>query len=177
MKFRSTLLVGATFLIAAMPAFGDKITYPGTVEESWNVASAEIAIDVTRPELNASVDAGFLPRLPVGMLPSNNFAATSNFDISRSKSSLKLDTSFTTAPDTGTRAGGISIFDAYDRAPSLAHDGKEVRKARHDHDGGKGGSDDPSPVSMPEPGSLALSLVGLIGIGLLVRRGGVVHDA
>jgi hypothetical protein len=159
MKVRSTLLLGATFLIAAMPAFGDNVTYPGSVEEFRNVASAEKAIDIQRPDSNASVDADFSPRSALEMLPS------SNFDISTSKSFLK------------SRAAGLSIFDAYDRASSFARDGKESRKARHDHDGAKGGSSNPSPVSVPEPGSLALSLVGLIGIGFLARRGGVVHDA
>jgi hypothetical protein len=165
MKVRSTLLLGATLLIAAIPAFGDKVTYPRSVEESRNVASAEKAMDIQRPDSNASVDVGFLPRAALEMLPSSNFPATSNFDISTSKSFLK------------SRAAGVSIFDAYDRASSFARDGKESRKARHDHDGAKGGGSNPSPVSVPEPGSLALSLVGLIGIGFLARRGGVVHDA
>jgi hypothetical protein len=171
MKVRSTLLLGATFLIAAMPAFGDNVTYPGSVEEFRNVASAEKAIDIQRPDSNASVDADFSPRSALEMLPS------SNFDISTSKSFLRLDASFTIAPDTDTRTAILSIFDAYDRAPWFARDEKESHKARHDHDGGKGGSNNPSPVSMPEPGSLALSLVGLIGIGFLARRGGVVRDA
>ncbi|MGA9890628.1 MAG: PEP-CTERM sorting domain-containing protein [Candidatus Acidiferrales bacterium] len=40
----------------------------------------------------------------------------------------------------------------------------------------KTGSTNPSPVSVPEPGSLALSLVGLIGIGLLAQRRGISQD-
>ncbi|MGA9473003.1 MAG: hypothetical protein WBV36_11105 [Terriglobales bacterium] len=171
MKFRSTLLLGATFLLAAMPAFGDNVTYPGSIEEFRNVASAEKAIDIQRPDSNASVGADFSPRAALGMLPSRNF------DISTSKSFLRLDTSFTTAPDTDTRTAGLSIFDLYDRASWFARDEEESRKAKHDHDGGKGGSHNPSPVSMPEPGSLALSLVGLIGIGFLARHGGVLRDA
>lgn len=176
MKFRSTLLLGATFLVAAMPAFGDNVTYAGSVEESRNVASARKAIDIPGPELNASVDAGFLRRPALEMLPSSNFPATVNFDVSTSKSTLKLDTYFTTAPDRDTRSVGLSIFDAYDRGSWLARDEKESRKARHDHDGRKDGSTNPSPVSVPEPGSLALSLVGLIGIGLLAQRRGISQD-
>jgi hypothetical protein len=175
MKVRSTLLLGATFLIAAMPAFGDKVTYPGSVEESRNFASAEKAIDIQRLDSTASVDAGFLPPSALEML-SSSLPAISNFDISTSKSSLNFDTSFTTPLDTDIRSAGLSIFDAYDRASSFARDGKESRKARHDHDGDKGGSNDPSLASVPEPGSLALSLVGLIGIGLLAQRRGISQD-
>ena len=177
MKIRSALLLGGVFLVAAMPAWADRIPYPGTAEDSRNVASPANEIDIHGAKLNAPGDAGFLARPATGMLPTASFRAVGPFDVSTSKSPLNLDTLFTTTPDAEAHSAGWSLPYAYDHSASFAHDGNDSRKARHGDQGATGGDTTPLPVSAPEPGSLALSLVGLVGVGLLARRRGVVQDA
>ena len=46
MKIRSALLLGGAFLVAAMPAWADKIPYPGTAEESRMSQAPAKAIDI-----------------------------------------------------------------------------------------------------------------------------------
>lgn len=178
MKFRSTLLLGATFLIAAMPAFGDSVAYPGSVEEFRNVASAEKGIEIQGPVSNAPVDAEFLTRPAFEIFPAGNPKANTVLDYSSVKPRLDADTFVTTESNNDFHTTIFTVFDSFDRAPSFTHDGLESRRAKrgHDHDGGNGGSDSPLPVSVPEPGSLALSLIGLIGIGFLAQRRGISRD-
>ena len=177
MKIRSALLLGGAFLVAAMPAWADRIPYPGTAKESQNVASPAKEIDIQGAKLNAPVDAGFLARPASGMLLTANFRAIGTFDVSTSKSPLNLDTFFTTTPDAERSLCRLGSILCVRSLSSFAHDGRESRRARHGNEGVTGGDTTPLPVSAPEPGSLALLLVGLVGIGLLARRRGVVQDA
>ena len=80
--------------------------------------------------------------------------------------------------DEDVHTARLTIFDSYDRFPAFAHDDIESRRARRGrgYDGGSGGSNSPLPVSAPEPGSMALSLAGLIGIGFLAQRRGISRD-
>lgn len=173
MKIRSALLRGGAFLVAAMPVWADRIAYPGTGEESRNIASSWIEFNIHAPELNAAVDSGFLARPASRLVLTGNFLASRVFDHTGAKPIVVSDTFFATQSDTDIHGVGLGLFGSFDSASSFAHNEMESRRARHGHDGGISGGDNPLLVSVPEPGSLALSLVGLVGIGLLALRRGI----
>jgi hypothetical protein len=153
MNIRPALLLGGVFLIAAMPAFADTLTSLGTAEESRNLA---------RPGLDT--------------LLTGNLRADGVFEYPSAKPLSDSDTLFTRASDTDIHTASVNFFDSFDRAATYSYDEKEWRRRKHGHIDGNGGSPSSLPVSAPEPGSLALSLVGLIGIGFLAQRRGISRD-
>ena len=75
------------------------------------------------------MDAGFLRRPALEMLPSSNFPATGNFDVSTSKSPLKLDTYFTTAPDRGHSLGRSEYYSTRTIVGPRLHTGKGIAQS------------------------------------------------
>ena len=153
MKIRPALLLGGVFLIAAMPVFADRITYLGTAEEFRNLA---------RPGLET--------------LLTGNLRTDGVFEYPRARALADSDTLFTHVADTDIHTVGVNFFDSFDHASFYSYDEKEWRRRKHGRIDGNGGSPSPLPVAAPEPGSLALSLAGLIGIGFLVQRRGISRD-
>ena len=94
-------------------------------------------------------------------------------DVANPKSALALVGAFTSSPnrevqfvklsDSGTFGHAYSIFDS-EKAWGKEKDGD----ADHDRDHKKSAA----PVAVPEPGSLSLLLIGLLGVGGLAYRRG-----
>jgi hypothetical protein len=176
MNFGPALLLVGAFLIAATPACADNMPHSGLVKKFQGTATSANVTSDSRMDLSVPMNARFLAQSDSAMVLTANVQVNSTFDLSTPRSPLTPDAFFTRTPNMDIHSAGLSLFDSDDRTSSIAQDGRERRRGRHRSGGDKDGSTVASSVLVPEPGSLALSLFGLIGIGFLARRHGVEHE-
>jgi hypothetical protein len=178
MKIRPAMMLCGAVLIAVVPAWADRIPYPGSAKESPNT---QISVKVTGNsglKLNAPANGGFLADPAPGVLRIGSFEAVRAFDVWDSKSFLALNTVFPSSSAMSIHVGSLSSTRSYEFVSTISHaetasfilrDGERGRIRLWDRhtDTAK---DSPTPV--PEPGSLSFLLLGLAGAGFLPRQRG-----
>jgi hypothetical protein len=174
MKIRLAVLLAGVFLFAAMSVWPDGIACTGSGEKPQNAVGPIETIDSHRPGF-APGDAGTMARTPFAQPWKGSFGTNCVSDFPQRAPMLGSEMFRTLQADTDADALGRGPFDLYGRTPSFI-DIEMYRTMRHNDENAKGGSAPFSPVSAPEPGSLALSLFGLICIELLARRRGLPQE-
>jgi hypothetical protein len=175
MEFTPTILLCGAVLIAAAPAWADRIPYPGSAKES---PSAVISVKMTRSSVlkkNAPVNGEFRsePSSMGGL--ANSFEANNTFGAQDAKSSIAPSTFFPWLSEINTHHDARpSDRDSDERISSIWRAGKAWGK----ESAGNRENDterietrkDLLPASLPEPGSLPLLLLGLLALGFSARR-------
>ena len=92
-------------------------------------------------------------------------------DVRHEKSSLALVTLFTPSSDSDSSSVKLGDSGSFGRDYSTSDSGKAWGKERDgDRDTGRDKLKGGAPIAVPEPGSLSLMLIGLVGIGVLAHR-------
>lgn len=174
MKLRPALLLCGAILIAAMPAWGDRIPYPGSLKES---PKAEISTRETRSSVlkmhvpvHTEVQADPTP----AVLPIDSFEANNAFNVTDSNSSIPRITYFPSSSDMHIHPANLKDLGSLEHASSIWHAGEawgEERNEKEENDtDNKEVKKGIVTASVPEPESLSLLLFGLAVIGFSPRQ-------
>jgi hypothetical protein len=174
MKFSPTVLLCGAVLIAAAPAWADRIPYPGSAKES---PKAEISVKMTPSsvlKMNAPVNGEFRSEpSSIGMLTS--FEANTALNARDSKSPIAPTSFFPWSSEIDNhRDARLSDRDSDERISSSWRVGKAWGR---ESDGNSENDTERNETrkdlvlaSIPEPGSLPLLLLGLVAVGFSGRR-------
>jgi hypothetical protein len=153
--------------------------YPEFSEESPTIAVSLQATGGSGMQPNAPANAGFLAEqaVPSGELI-GNFTANNTLEMSDSTRALALDNlliSWSTLSDIGIHSASLGELDFDESSSSVAETGKESHNSGDGDSLGRAGghrrrANSLPPVSVPEPGSRSLFLLGLTVVGLLGQR-------
>jgi hypothetical protein len=176
MKIRFALLFGSTVLLATMSTWCDSITYPVSSETSRNTIGLTPMNDGQEARMSDLSDARSLPQTPFARPLGGVVGANWFFDVPRVRPVFGSEVFLAPQADTAAHLGDLDLSAVRDRAWSFERFDKESRRARRRGEDGNIGSASVPPTSVSEPGSLALSLVGVIGVGLLLRRRKISQD-
>jgi hypothetical protein len=172
MKFRPALLLSGVVLLAAVPVWADRIPYP----EYMNDSSSKVASS-SGPELNATGNAEFLSRAVSAIVLLDSSDISTGLDAWNSKPTAPLYALLPSSSFAEVQPVSLSGFSSLGIASSNAHavEAMWIVSAGEEH-----GIFDPArhhitnPHSqaqlVPEPGSLGLTLIGLIALGFLSTR-------
>jgi PEP-CTERM motif len=172
MKLRPALLLCGTLLIAAVPAWADRISSPGFAKEFPGIDTLmKVAGSSSGLRLNVPVNAG-IPSASVVVF-SNGFDANNAFESWDSKSSSALGTFFPSSTDLDIHPVSLSDLDSDGGPSSRAHAWKAwlIKEEGEKHRGrGRLHHAGVIPTQVPEPGFISLLLFGLAAVGLFARR-------
>jgi hypothetical protein len=166
MKPRFASLFGCIFLFAAIPVCADGVACSGSAEKTQDVKSLVQGIDGQESTV-------IMGRPPTTTTSGSNFRAKCFFDYPSAELLVDSEMFLTPPVDGNVQAFGPDHFDFYNSPSSFVHFDREGRKAKRDGKTAKHENTNSSPLAVPEPGALPLTLFGVISIGLLFRRRGV----
>jgi hypothetical protein len=170
MKTRFAFLFGSAILFATMSTWCDSIAYPVSPETSRNTLHRIQTNAVQGPAAFDLANAKTLLRFPSAEPVRSTFETKWGFYIPSVRPGFGSQVFFAPEADIAAHDDAQDLIDFRDRTSSFEHLDEESRGARRRSvDANSGSANDP-PVSAPEPGSLPFSLIGVIGVGLLVRR-------
>jgi hypothetical protein len=166
MKIGPAMLFVGAWLLAPTVVCADGVACPGSAEGFRNSVNPIQSIDGQAPGTRAHADG----KAGICFSVKNDFQVVSPEPL--------LNSEMIVGPPAGiyARASDLNLFDFLNQPLSRARFDRGSPRSKPAHEGVKVGTTNLPGVSVSEPGSLARSLVGLIGIGLLVRRSGIVRD-
>ncbi len=176
MKIRSACLLGTAFLFAAIPLRADGIACSGFGGTFRNTTGPIQTIASQCPEFHATADTVFLAQFPEEGSLAGTFRAKCNPNVPTSEPTLSPELVLAPPMDDGARAANVDLRDSYGRASAFIRINGN-RTEEHGDKHANGGRQNSTAVSAPEPGALALSLFGVICVGLLVRRPGLTLES
>jgi hypothetical protein len=177
MKFKPALLLCGIVLIAAVPAWGDRIPYCGIAQKSPDAGTSLKVIRNSGLKINAPANGEFLADPTPSVMPKGNSEAIKALYAWDSKPPSALVAFLPISSDVDIYAAGLRGLVISERVSSLrdgmawsVQDG-EGRARWRDRDR-HFDADNDSPTPAPEPGTLSFMLLGLAGVGFLALRRG-----
>jgi hypothetical protein len=182
MKLRPTLLLCTAVLIAAAPAWADRIPYPGLVEARPRVDTSVRETRSSVVRMNSPVIGAVHAEPTEAMSPINTFGENRAFDFLDSKSLVARVTILPSSTELAVHSASLKDLDSFEHGPSFTPagniwgkegDGKKDKDNDVDDAIGIGPKRRPQSLNsatLPEPGSLSLLLLGLAAIGVSARR-------